>query len=124
MTPHTILPAMGAACRCKANAGLRRSQRVLHIRTLLLSLLRLNMDSWLKTTWFQSTAVQFPRARYHSKRRHRWVGVKGSTRNGRSNPKCPSARSLRMVREDTGAPSEGVAGAWMAAYEAVGMQFL
>ncbi|GFV69606.1 uncharacterized protein TNCV_4507211 [Trichonephila clavipes] len=37
----------------------------------------------------------------------RWVGAKGSTRNGRRYPKCPSARLLRMVREDTGAPSEG-----------------
>ncbi|GFV25922.1 uncharacterized protein TNCV_2920331 [Trichonephila clavipes] len=54
------------------------------------------------------------------KRRRRWVGVKGSTRNGRRDPKCPSARRLRMVREDTGAPSEGATGAWMAANEAVG----
>ncbi|GFU87120.1 uncharacterized protein TNCV_430241 [Trichonephila clavipes] len=36
-------------------------------------------------TWFHSTAVQFPRARNHSKRRRRWVGVKGSTRNRRPN---------------------------------------
>ncbi|GFT70689.1 uncharacterized protein NPIL_301691 [Nephila pilipes] len=57
-------------------------------------------------TWFHSAAVQFPRA-HHSKRRRRWVGVKGSTLNGRRDPKCPSARCLRMVREDTGAPSEG-----------------
>ncbi|GFY18437.1 uncharacterized protein TNCV_2396651 [Trichonephila clavipes] len=30
------------------------------------------------------------------KRMRRWVGVKGSTRNGRHNPKCPSSRHLRM----------------------------
>ncbi|GFV90545.1 hypothetical protein TNCV_2222611 [Trichonephila clavipes] len=36
-------------------------------------------------------------------------GVKGSTRNGRYDPKCPSARCLRMVHEDTGAPSVGAA---------------
>ncbi|GFT89863.1 hypothetical protein TNCV_1665961 [Trichonephila clavipes] len=30
-----------------------------------------------------------------------------STRNGRSNLKCPLLRRFRMVREDTGPPSEG-----------------
>ncbi|GFX10859.1 e3 ubiquitin-protein ligase RNF13 [Trichonephila clavipes] len=77
MAPHTITPAVGAACCCKAKAGLRRSPRGLHTRTRLSSLQRLNMNSSLKTTWFHSTAVQFPRARYPSKRKHRWVGVKG-----------------------------------------------
>ncbi|GFV63899.1 hypothetical protein TNCV_3787721 [Trichonephila clavipes] len=33
--------------------------------------------------------------------------LKSSTRNERRNPKCPSARRLRMVREDTEAPNEG-----------------
>ncbi|GFW51668.1 uncharacterized protein TNCV_1186001 [Trichonephila clavipes] len=120
MTPHTITPAVGAVCRCKAKAGLRRSPRGLHTRTRLSSLLRLNLDPSLKTTWFHSTAVQFPRARHHSKRRPRWVRVKGSPRNGYRDLKCPSARSLRMVREDTGALSEGATCAWMATDEAVG----
>ncbi|GFU08937.1 uncharacterized protein TNCV_1318151 [Trichonephila clavipes] len=105
MAPHTITPAVGAVCRCKIKAGLRRSPWGHHTRTRLSSLLRLKLDSSLKTTWFHSAAVQFPRARHHSKRRRRWVGVKGSTRNGRHDPKCPSDRHLRMVREDTGAPS-------------------
>ncbi|GFX18790.1 uncharacterized protein TNCV_3019461 [Trichonephila clavipes] len=61
--------------------------------------------------------VQFPRARPHSNRRRRWVGVKGSTRNGHRDPKCPSARRLQ---EDTGAPDEGATCAWMAADDAVG----
>ncbi|GFT86644.1 uncharacterized protein TNCV_1251131 [Trichonephila clavipes] len=60
------------------------------------------------------------RVRHHSKRRRRWVGVKGSTRNRRRDPKYPLARHLRMVQEDTGAPSEGVTCALMAADEAVG----
>ncbi|GFU40563.1 uncharacterized protein TNCV_3229631 [Trichonephila clavipes] len=72
MAPHTITPAVRTVCRCKAKAGLRRSPR-----------------------------VQFPCARHHSKRRRRWVGVKGSTRNGLRDPKCPSAI------EKTGTPSEG-----------------
>ncbi|GFV06746.1 uncharacterized protein TNCV_1611591 [Trichonephila clavipes] len=76
--------------------------------------------SSLKTTWFHFAAVQFPRARHHSKRRRQWVGVKGSSRNGRRDPKCPLARCLRMVREDTGAPGEGATCAWMANDEAVG----
>ncbi|GFW58503.1 transposable element Tcb1 transposase [Trichonephila clavipes] len=42
----------------------------------------------------------------------------GSTRNGRCDPKCPSARCFRMVREDTWVPSEGASCAWMAADEA------
>ncbi|GFV61197.1 uncharacterized protein TNCV_499891 [Trichonephila clavipes] len=107
MAPHTITPVVGVVCRFKAKAGLRRSPRGLHIRIRLLSLLRLNLDSLLKTTWFPSAAVQFPRARHHSKRRCRWVGVKGSTRNGRRESRCPSTRHHRMIREDTGAPSEG-----------------
>ncbi|GFV07809.1 uncharacterized protein TNCV_305571 [Trichonephila clavipes] len=117
MVPHTITTAEGVVCRCKAKAGLRRSQRVLHARTRLSSLLILNLDSSLKTTWFHSAADQFPRARHHSKRRRRWLGVKGNTRDERRDPKCTSARHLRMVREDAGAPSEG---AWMAGDEAVG----
>ncbi|GFX23687.1 uncharacterized protein TNCV_3596291 [Trichonephila clavipes] len=79
------------------------------------------MGSSLKTTRFHSVAVQFPRVRYHSKRRRLWVGVKGgSTRNGHHDIKCPSARRLRMVRKDTGTPSSGAICAWMAAAEAVG----
>ncbi|GFT05128.1 uncharacterized protein TNCV_531711 [Trichonephila clavipes] len=117
MAPHTITPDVGAVCRCKAKTGLRRSPRSFRTRTRLSSLLRLNLDSSLKTTWFHYAAVQFPSERHHSKRRRRLVGVKGSTRNGRRDPKCTSTRRPRRVREDTGAPSEG---AWMAADEAVG----
>ncbi|GFX78184.1 uncharacterized protein TNCV_5135311 [Trichonephila clavipes] len=113
MAPHTITPAVGAVCRYKAKARLRRSPRGLHRRTRLSSLLRLNLDSLLKTTWFDSAAVQFPRAWHHSKQRCRWVGVKGSTRNGHRDPKCPSVRHLRMVREDIGASKEGATCAWM-----------
>ncbi|KFM68802.1 hypothetical protein X975_05742, partial [Stegodyphus mimosarum] len=107
-------------CRCTVKAGLRRSPRAVHTRTRLSSLPRLNLDSSLKTTWFHSAAVQFPRARHHSKRRRQWLDIKGSTRNGRRDTICPSARRLRMVREDTGAPSEGATCVWMAADEAVG----
>ncbi|GFU26116.1 uncharacterized protein TNCV_5105661 [Trichonephila clavipes] len=91
MTSHTTTPTVRAVCRCKAKAGLRRLPR-----------------------------VQFPRAWHHSKRRRRWVGVKGSTRTGRRDHKCPSARRLRMVREDTEALCEGATCAWMTADEAVG----
>ncbi|GFT95611.1 uncharacterized protein TNCV_310301 [Trichonephila clavipes] len=48
------------------------------------------------------------------------MGIKGSTRNRCRDPKCPSARCLRMFRENTGAPSEGATSAWNAADEAVG----
>ncbi|GFU00269.1 uncharacterized protein TNCV_802211 [Trichonephila clavipes] len=71
-------------------------------------------------TWFLSAAVQFPRARHHFKRRRQCVGVKGSTCNGHRDPECPSVKRLRMVREDTEAPSEGANCAWMLTAEAVG----
>ncbi|GFW52192.1 uncharacterized protein TNCV_2426391 [Trichonephila clavipes] len=120
IAPHIITPAVGAVCHCKVKTGLRHSPRGLHAQTRLSSMLRLNLDSSLKTTWFHSAAVQFPRAWHYSKRRHRWVNIKGSTRHGRHDPIRPSARRLRMVREDTGAPSAGATCAWMAADEAVG----
>ncbi|GFW32069.1 uncharacterized protein TNCV_2600951 [Trichonephila clavipes] len=50
-----------------------------------------------------STRIQFPRARHHSKWRRRWWASRH--RNGRCDPKCPSARCLRMAREDTGVPN-------------------
>ncbi|GFX01650.1 uncharacterized protein TNCV_3971501 [Trichonephila clavipes] len=87
MTPHTITPAVGEVCHCKTKVGLRRSPRGLHTRTRLLSLFILNLDSSLKTTWFHYAVVQIPRARHNSKRRRRWVGVKGSTRNLHRDPK-------------------------------------
>ncbi|GFV79378.1 uncharacterized protein TNCV_1903501 [Trichonephila clavipes] len=120
MALHTITPAVGVVCHFRAKAGLRRSPRGFHTRTRLSSLLRLNLDSSLKTTWFHSAAVQFPRARHHSKRRHRWMGVKGSTRNRCRDHKYLSARHFRMVREGTRAPSEGVIYVWMAGDVAFG----
>ncbi|GFV01642.1 uncharacterized protein TNCV_2962351 [Trichonephila clavipes] len=64
--------------------------------------------------------IQFPRAWHHFKRRRRWVGVKGSTRNELCDPKCSSARYLHMVREDTGAPSKSSICVWMVADKAFG----
>ncbi|GFT01746.1 uncharacterized protein TNCV_4205541 [Trichonephila clavipes] len=103
MAPYAITPAVGAVCHCTAKEGLRRSPRGLHTRIRLSSLLRLNLDSSLKMTWFHFASVQFPRTWHHFKRRCRWEGVKGRTRNERSDPKCPSARHLRVVREEKGA---------------------
>ncbi|GFV53880.1 uncharacterized protein TNCV_166471 [Trichonephila clavipes] len=120
MTPLTITPAVAVVCRCKAKAGFGRLSRGLHTRTRLSSLLRLNLDSLLKMTWFHSTAVQFPRSWHHTKRRRRYLDFKGSIRNGHRDPKCPSARCLRMVREDTGTPSEGATCTCMVTDEAVG----
>ncbi|GFX92199.1 uncharacterized protein TNCV_1741191 [Trichonephila clavipes] len=97
MVPHNLTPAVGVVYRCKAKAELRRSPRNLHTRTRFSSQLILNLDASLKTTWFHSAAVQFPRARYLSKLKRRWVGVKSSTRNGCRDPKCPSARLMKQL---------------------------
>ncbi|GFT68548.1 uncharacterized protein TNCV_248631 [Trichonephila clavipes] len=37
MAPHTITPAVGAVCRCKAKAGLRHSPQCLHTRTIFIT---------------------------------------------------------------------------------------
>ncbi|GFV92640.1 hypothetical protein TNCV_1374911 [Trichonephila clavipes] len=65
MTPHTITPAAGAVCCSIGKAKLRHSSWGLRTRTRLLSLLKLSLDSSLKTTWFHSVAVQSRRARHH-----------------------------------------------------------
>ncbi|GFV09496.1 uncharacterized protein TNCV_3158931 [Trichonephila clavipes] len=61
-----------------------------------------------------------PRTRHHTQRKRQWVGVKGSTRNGLRDPKCPSAGRLCMFREDTGARSEGATCVWIAVDEVIG----
>ncbi|GFS54875.1 uncharacterized protein TNCV_3576051 [Trichonephila clavipes] len=71
-------------------------------------------------TVLRYACFQFPPTFLHSKRSHRWLGIKGSTRNGHRDNKRPSVRRLLMVREDTGAPNEDATCAWIAADEAVG----
>ncbi|GFT67638.1 hypothetical protein TNCV_2361911 [Trichonephila clavipes] len=53
-----------------------------------------------------SVAIQSRRVRPHCKRRCRWVSVIGSTCNRCRDTRCPSARCLPMVWEDTEAHSE------------------
>ncbi|GFU46546.1 uncharacterized protein TNCV_3010551 [Trichonephila clavipes] len=111
MAPHTITPAVGAVCRCKAKAGLRRSPRGLHTRTQLSSQLRLNLDlfhSALHSSFLlqNTTSPNRGASGWASRAAH----VKGTA----------IPRRLRMVREDTGTPSEGATCAWMAEDEAVG----
>ncbi|GFW92410.1 uncharacterized protein TNCV_4920391 [Trichonephila clavipes] len=104
---HAITPSVVVVCSCKAKSLLRCSSRGLHIRIRLSSLLRLNLNPSLKTIWFHSSAVLFPHAWLLFKHRYRWVGIMGRTCNMRHDPKRFSPRGLRMVREDTWAPSEG-----------------
>ncbi|GFW43173.1 hypothetical protein TNCV_1349371 [Trichonephila clavipes] len=59
-----------------------------------------------RSSIYGDVMIQFLRARHHSKPRHRWVGVKGRTHNGRRDPKCPTARRFRLVREDTDVSNE------------------
>ncbi|GFW73049.1 uncharacterized protein TNCV_831681 [Trichonephila clavipes] len=118
MGSHTLTPAVWGVCRCKAKAELRRSPRDFQIRKRLSSLLKLNLDSSLKT-WFHSVAVQSRRARHYSKRRILRVGVIGSILKGPCDTTCPSARRLATVREDTGARSKGASCVWTATNDAV-----
>ncbi|GFY18774.1 uncharacterized protein TNCV_2399941 [Trichonephila clavipes] len=37
MGPHTITPALGAVCHCKAKAGLRRSSRGPYMTTIIIT---------------------------------------------------------------------------------------
>ncbi|GFU71604.1 hypothetical protein TNCV_3035441 [Trichonephila clavipes] len=73
---------------CKEKAALRHSSRGFHTRTRLSSLLKLKLDSLLKTTGFYSVAIQSRRARHQFKRRCLWVGVIGSIRNGCRDTRC------------------------------------
>ncbi|GFT50590.1 hypothetical protein TNCV_551801 [Trichonephila clavipes] len=59
-------------------------------------------------------------ARHHSKRRHQWMGVIGTTLNGCRDTRCPSARRLEMVREDTWVLNKRAAYVWTAVNEAIG----
>ncbi|GFV23851.1 uncharacterized protein TNCV_960451 [Trichonephila clavipes] len=95
MAPHTIPPAVGVVFRYKAKAGLKRSPKGRPGSIPLQS-------SFL-------VCGTTPNG-----------DVKGSTRHGCLDPKCPSARCLRMVLEDTGAPSQGSICAWIVTDEAVG----
>ncbi|GFW99151.1 e3 ubiquitin-protein ligase RNF13 [Trichonephila clavipes] len=75
MAPHTIAPAVGAVCHCKVKAGLRQAPRGLHTRTRLSSLLKMNLDSSLKTIWFHFVAVKSRHAGLYYKQRYRWVSL-------------------------------------------------
>lgn len=48
------------------------------------------------------------------------MGVNGSTRNGRRETKCPSARRLEMVLAETGTCNDGATCLWMVDNEEVG----
>ncbi|GFU45002.1 uncharacterized protein TNCV_4235111 [Trichonephila clavipes] len=116
MAPHIITPAVGVVCRCK-NAGLRHSPRVLHANTIVITA---EIESGFVAIDDLVPLHCSPVSSCHSKRMRRRVGIKGSTHNGSRDPNCPSAKRLRMVREDTGASSEDATCARIAADEAVG----
>ncbi|GFX72918.1 uncharacterized protein TNCV_1698151 [Trichonephila clavipes] len=93
MAPHTITPAVGAVCHCKANAGLRCSPQGLHTRTSGF-VTKDDLVPFRCSPVFSCVAPLQTEALI--------------------------ARRLRILREDTGAPSEDATCAWMAADEAVG----
>ncbi|GFV06261.1 hypothetical protein TNCV_4589201 [Trichonephila clavipes] len=84
---------------------MRRSPRVLHTNTIVITVeIESEFVAENDLVPFRCGIVSLV-ARHHSKRRRRWMGVKGAhLHTGRHDPKCPSARRLRTVREDTRAP--------------------
>ncbi|KAJ4428075.1 hypothetical protein ANN_24089 [Periplaneta americana] len=68
MTLQTSTLAVAAVCRATENVGLRRAPRGLQTRTRPSSELKENLDSSLKTTRFQSSAVQVCCSRHPANR--------------------------------------------------------
>ncbi|GFX99521.1 e3 ubiquitin-protein ligase RNF13 [Trichonephila clavipes] len=99
MAPHTITSVVGAVFRCKAKRGLMRLPRVLHIRTRLSSLLRLNVDSRAA----KDDLVPFRYRPVSSCAAPLQAKMSTGGLQGQRDHKCPSAWFLRMVLEDTGA---------------------
>ncbi|KAJ4440755.1 hypothetical protein ANN_08979 [Periplaneta americana] len=66
MAPQTSTTAVGAVCRATANVGLRRAPRGFQTRTRPSSELKENLNSSLKTTRFQSSAVQVTSRRWRT----------------------------------------------------------
>ncbi|GFW02430.1 hypothetical protein TNCV_1733451 [Trichonephila clavipes] len=104
---HTITTAVRAVCRCKEKAGLRRTLQGIHFQKRLSSLLRLNLESLLKMTWFHSAADQFPRVcgtnpkggvdGWESRAAY-VLGVKGSSRVGRQGQHtCWASRAVHVL---------------------------
>ncbi|GFW91203.1 uncharacterized protein TNCV_3301791 [Trichonephila clavipes] len=123
MTSHTITPAVGAVCRCKAKAGLRCSPRRLLTRTRIVITAEIKSGFVAKDDLVSFLGNQVSSCVADSKRRCRWAGVKDNTRIGCRDPECPSARRLHMVREDTGKVLS-VPGWWPMKQLAVRVHFL
>ncbi|GFW50774.1 uncharacterized protein TNCV_3590561 [Trichonephila clavipes] len=101
MAPHTITTAVRWVCHCKTKKGLGCSPLGLHRRTRLSSMLRLNLDSRVvidDLVPFRCNPISSGVAPLQA---CQWVGVKRSTRNGHRDPKCPSARHIRMVLDES-----------------------
>ncbi|GFV27862.1 hypothetical protein TNCV_2347821 [Trichonephila clavipes] len=106
MATHTITPAVVVVCRCKAKAILTHLPQGHHTTVITAqNESRFVAEDDLIPIHCNSTSSCMT----HSK-----VGVISSTRNGYRNNRCPLARSLAMVRENTGSRSEGVSCVWTA----------
>ncbi|GFT97613.1 e3 ubiquitin-protein ligase RNF13 [Trichonephila clavipes] len=74
MTFHTITPAVGTVCRCKAKAGLSRSPQPPYTNTIVITA-EVESGFIVKITLFHSAAFQFPRARHHFSRAAHVMGA-------------------------------------------------
>ncbi|GFW39967.1 hypothetical protein TNCV_5116501 [Trichonephila clavipes] len=107
MTSHTITPAVGAVCRCKA-----KERGVYHgfPHTIIITA-EIESGCVVKDDLvpFRCSLVSSCAAPFQTEA-SRGEAFKGSTHNGRCDSKCPSARRLRVVREDTWASSVASSG--------------
>ncbi|GFX65436.1 hypothetical protein TNCV_399871 [Trichonephila clavipes] len=105
MALHTITPIVGVVLRCKMKARLRRSPRGLHIQKRFKTVRKLNLDLSLKSTWFHFNHLVNDITHDTSPN----GGVGGWISLAARVMTAVTARRLAMVREDTGARSEGAA---------------
>ncbi|GFV40627.1 hypothetical protein TNCV_2117031 [Trichonephila clavipes] len=105
MTPHTITPAVGVEGRCKPKAAVKWRAAVI-IEAFTTRPPQTNTIIIIAPT--ESTFValddlvpfhcsSIPSCITPLQRRRQWIGVIGSTRNGRRDTRCRSARHLAMV---------------------------
>ncbi|GFV64873.1 hypothetical protein TNCV_3847381 [Trichonephila clavipes] len=113
VAPHTITPAVRTVCCCKAKGRIEAfPMGSLHTNAIESGFVAKGDLVPFCCSLVSSCATPLQTKTLMG-------GARGNTCNGCRDPKCPSARCLHMVREDTEAPNEVATCDWMAVDEAV-----